>query len=202
MFPEILTFVKEAGDAVKLKSVNVPKFKTLKERILALDYLLVENAHMSDEHRAEFVVDVLDNGIQKESSSHGGAWVIKAAIKFVESFVSADSAQPPKPIVDVPKSVLDVDDRLFLSRLNIIADRFPLLASATTQAADHAQQYFEDTVEKETKSLLTKIQSAQRKGLKEQITRKVDVERKEKQEQLRVQVLKALASGMPSTSAR
>lgn len=202
MYPQILTLVKEAGDAPRLKSVNVHKFKTLKERILALDYLLTANAYMSEEQRAEFVSDVLTNGIQKESSSHGGSWVVKAAKTILGSLVGGGDTHPATPIVDLPRSVLEIDDRIFIARLSAIADRSPLLAGPATQAVEYAQAHFEDAIEKETKQLLPKIQNVQRKDCKEQITRKVDAEKKEREEQLRAQVLTALGSTFLSTSAR
>ncbi|KAI0723140.1 hypothetical protein C8Q76DRAFT_671490 [Earliella scabrosa] len=202
MYPQILTLVKEAGDAPRLKSVNVHKFKTLKERILALDYLLTENAYMSEEQRVEFVSDVLTNGIQKESSSHGGSWVVKAAKTILGSIVGGGDTQPATPIVDLPRSVLEIDDRDFIARLSAIADRSPLLAGPATQAVEYAQAHFEDAIEKETKQLLPTIQNVQRKDCKEQITRKVDAEKKEREEQLRAQVLTALGSTFLSTSAR
>ncbi|KAI0774120.1 hypothetical protein C8Q74DRAFT_810377 [Fomes fomentarius] len=201
LYPNIMGLVQDTlKKASKLRSINHLKYKILKERILALDHLLVETPQLVDEQRVELVSNVLDNGFEKGSSGPGGSWTIQmkgALNKYLGFSIFGENA--PR----VPKAVLEVDDDAFLSEsyLSAIADRSPALAESVSKAVEHAQQHFRDVIQRETRSLLPNIQNIQRNGCRSQIDSKVEAEKTQRLEELRVQLLKELMSSMSSVSA-
>ncbi len=199
LYPAVGKMLHEVNGLTKLDQVTTTRYKKLKEKILALHYLLGENDSLDDQERNELVASIMDNGLDKQSSSTAGAWVINKAKGFFSSLMGSDSA--PTRVTDVPRVILADHDRVFLSRLSQIADTWPMLAEVATQAAELAREHFQDTVKKEAKTLQTKIKSIQRKECQELITRKVDSEKKRELEQLRVTLLEALKSSGPAVPA-
>lgn len=188
----------DVNDLPKLNHVTPNRFKKLKEKILALHYLLSQNDGLDQHEREELVSSIMEDGLDKQSSTAAGAWAINKAKKFFGSLIGADSS--PTRVADVPRVIFEVHDRVFLSRLGQITDTWPILAEVATRAAESARDHFQDTVKKEAKTLQARIASIQRNQCQEWIKRKADGEQKSKLEQLRVTLLKALKFSGPTVA--
>ena len=190
--------LREVNGSTKLNHVSNNRYKKSKEKILALNYLLGQNDDLNEREREALVASILDNGLDKQSSSTAGAWVINKAKGFFGSFMGADS--PPTRVVDVPRMILEDHDKVFLSHLGRIADNWPILAEVATRVVELARDHFRDAVKKEAKTLQMKILSLQRKECQELITRKIDSGKQRRLEELRVTLLAAFKSSNCSHS--
>ncbi|EJF62764.1 hypothetical protein DICSQDRAFT_57253 [Dichomitus squalens LYAD-421 SS1] len=180
----------------KLNGVTTDRYKTIKERILVLDYLLTADTGMSEKERADLVVSTLRDGYPKPWQSRAG-WSRKV-VGFM--FGGTDSSTPRT--IDVPEDVLDVDDQAFFSRLPSIVDRSPLLAEPAASATELAAQHFSTTIKKEAQDLSRRIRTIQRDTCKAQITRQSQIDEENQLEALRVDILATLRSSPESVHAK
>ncbi|KAH9912631.1 uncharacterized protein BXZ73DRAFT_56103, partial [Epithele typhae] len=185
-----------------LHGVTTKKFKRTKENLIALDYLLGENLdHLNSQKQKELVESVLNHGVDKQSSPLSpGFWVIKTARSVLGSIFGADSQSS---VADIPHTFFSQPDDVFLARLHSISDKWPVLSELTDKALAQAKEHFMTAITKEARSLQSKVQSAQRRLLSNEIDRKVDGAKRQKLEDLRSSVLAVIASdNMDVSTAR
>ncbi|KAI0751604.1 hypothetical protein C8Q80DRAFT_1158354 [Daedaleopsis nitida] len=195
MYPTIRPLLDQVKDHKELNQVSAARFKKLKEKMLALDFLLRENADLNEARREELVTSILKHGHDKQFSA--SAWN-KAKGILTHLFGSEGS---PSRVTDVPKAVFEENDGSFLSRLGHIADAWPVLAETATEIAEAAQRHFLEFVKKEAKALKTRIISIQRSQCIDRITRKNDGERNRALETLRVELLEKLRLDGPQVAS-
>ncbi|KAI1789535.1 hypothetical protein LXA43DRAFT_892776, partial [Ganoderma leucocontextum] len=194
MFEGVARLIHETPKISKLNAVTADKYKTLKERILILDYLLSVDTDLSDQQRRELVTTTLRDGHDKSSQS-GIRW-LKRAVVFVVGTESSTS-----PAIDLPEKIFDIDDHDFLSRLSDIVDRSPVLVEPATEVVEHALRHFSANIKREAQELFRKIQNIQRDTCKEQIIRECQIDETDRLEGLRVEILSVLRSSWESDAA-
>lgn len=199
LYEGVARLIHEAPKIHKLNAVTTDRYKALKERILALDYLLNVETGLTDQERRELVTTTLRDGHDKPSKS-GIRWLINAS-KWVVNFAVGTDPSMTRAI-DVPENIVHVDDHDFLSRLWDIVDRSPLLVELGTEVADLARKHFLTIIKREAQDLSKKIRKIQRDTCKEQITRECQNDEKNRLEGLRVELLTVLRSSWGADEAR
>ncbi|KAM5540363.1 hypothetical protein V8D89_005821 [Ganoderma adspersum] len=180
LFEGVARLIHEAPKIYKLNVVTPDRYKTLKERILTLDYLLSAETGLTEQDRRELVTTTLRDGYDKPPKS-GTRWLINASKKVVAFAIGADSST--SRAVDVPEQIVDVDDHDFLSRIPDIPG---------TEVAELARKHFSNNIKREAQDLSRKIRKIQRDTCREQITRESQINEKDRLEDLRVGMLSVL----------
>nr|VWO93934.1 Protein SEY1 (EC [Ganoderma boninense] len=199
MFQGVSRLIHEAPNAKKLNAVAADRYKTLKERILGLEYLLGTETSLTDHERRDLVTTTLRDGFDKPSKS-GVRRLIDASKRAVAFAIGTESSS--SRVVDVPEDVVDVDDRDFLLRLPDIVGRSPLLLESGAEVTELAVNHFSTHVKREAQDLSRKIRKIQRDICKEQITRECQINERNRLENLRVGILSVLRSNWENDRAR
>ena len=191
--------IHETSKLHKLNVVTAVRYKTLKERVLTLDYLLSIDIGLTNQERSDFVTMTLRDGYDKPSQSPV-RWLSNASKRAVSFVVGTDSST--SRAIEVPERIINVDDCDFLSRLPGIVHRSPLLAEPATEVAEHARKYFLSTIKKEAQDLSKKIRKIQRDACKDHIARENQIDEQRQLEDLRAGILSVLRSSLESDAAR
>ncbi|EED81269.1 predicted protein [Postia placenta Mad-698-R] len=205
LHPGIRDVLADAEKDHQWQSVRTPQMKKYKERILLLDFMFQDlgNAHATRDEMAELINAVINQGdtktmaeVVKSSDGSNQSFFAKTLSFFFGTDVAKDR------ITQAENYAADVSYAVFLSSLDSIVEREPLLFDAALETKRLAHETLKRNVNTQMHKLMARIQKLQEDALKPQIWHDVNSQRDHDIELARTEFVQAVYDSFVSTTGR
>ncbi|KAJ7698920.1 hypothetical protein B0H17DRAFT_1049693 [Mycena rosella] len=202
LHPKIKDEMEKATSGDKFNPPRIPgRFKTLKEQILCIDIICDQAPDLEDPDREDLIEHISKDGIDGLSlalKAKGSSMDAKGLLSKVGSWFS-DGSTPEQKIRRQVHDQLATADAEFLSRLDAMLAREPLLQDLITRAIEEVNDHLQGIIKTALGRLVGKSVLVQHETFKAQIQRKSAAKLEEQRKESRLQLIEEYEREIPGS---
>lgn len=195
VFPKLREQFEEAIRNLKLESITDKWHKVHKKRLLSASILLEKHQDLEEVDRQKLIDLTLTEGVQKAgqvvaSSTTNAQPKSQTLWTSVTDWITMQDSSPGKGFIEeVHQTVKAITDADYLSGLDEMVAREPLLQNAAARAISFASNYFDALIKKQLQKLIHQARFIQQTECKKQIERSATSREEEEMKTLRLELI-------------